>query len=70
MSLLGLAIGIVGSLAAARAIRAMLVGVSLIDAPTLVVVCLALAAVAVMACIVPARRAMAVSPTEALRGEG
>ena len=45
----------------------MLVDVPTIDIPTLVVVSAALAIVAVLASILPARRAMAVNPTEVLR---
>ena len=68
MCALGLALGLLGSLGAARAIRAMLVGVSAVDVPTLAVVCPALLAVAALASLLPARRATRVSPTEALRG--
>jgi predicted permease len=64
----GLAIGLAGSVAAGRLIRALLVGVSPVDWVTLGIVCLVLAAVSVLACLIPARRAMEVSPTEALRG--
>jgi ABC-type antimicrobial peptide transport system permease subunit len=65
---IGVAIGLAGSVVAGRLIRALLVGVSPFDWPTLALVCAVLAAVSVLACLVPARRAMAVSPTEALRG--
>ena len=68
MALAGIAIGLFGAAAVARAIRSMLVGVPTIDVPTLIVVSLTLVAVAVIACVIPAQRAMAVSPTEALRG--
>jgi putative ABC transport system permease protein len=68
MCLIGLGIGIVGSIAAATAIRAMLVGVSPVDVPTLALVCVVLMGVAVAASLLPAWRAMEVSPTEALRG--
>jgi putative ABC transport system permease protein len=65
---LGLAIGLAGSVAVARGIRAMLVDVSAVDLPTLGVVCVVLLGVAAVASALPARRAMGVSPTEALRG--
>jgi len=68
MCALGLALGLAGSLGVARAIRAMLVGVSTVDVPTLAVVCPVLLAVAAVASALPARRATGVSPTEALRG--
>ena len=64
----GLAAGLLGAVLVARAIRAMLVDVSPVDPPTLLGVCAALLAVAVLASLVPARRAMRVDPTAALRG--
>jgi predicted permease len=64
----GLVIGLAGSIVAGRWIRALLVGVSPVDWITLGTVCVLLAGVSVLACLVPARRAMAVSPTQALRG--
>jgi len=68
MALVGIIVGVMGAAGVARAIRSMLVGVPTIDVPTLVAVALVLAAVAAVASIIPARRALAVSPTEALRG--
>jgi putative ABC transport system permease protein len=68
LTLIGLAIGIVGALVVARALRSLLVGVPPMDLPTLGVVSLVLAGIALLACALPARRAMAVAPTEALRG--
>jgi len=68
MALIGIAAGLFGAAGMARAIRSMLVDVPTIDVPTLIGVALLLAMVAVLASIVPARRAMAVSPTQALRG--
>ncbi|HEX5438623.1 MAG TPA: ABC transporter permease [Gemmatimonadaceae bacterium] len=68
LTLAGLAIGIVGALVVARALRSLLVGVPPMDLPTLGVVSLVLAGIALLACALPARRAMAVAPTEALRG--
>ena len=68
LTLAGLAIGIVGALAVARALRSLLVGVAPIDPLTLGVAALALAGIAAVACVLPARRAMAVAPTDALRG--
>ena len=68
MALAGVVAGLAGALAVARAIRAMLVGVSAVDLPTLAAVSLALIAVAAAASALPARRAMAVHPMEPLRG--
>jgi putative ABC transport system permease protein len=67
MALVGIVIGLAGAAALARAIKSMLVGVPTIDIPTWLAVSAALAIVAVAASILPARRAMAVNPTEALR---
>jgi ABC-type antimicrobial peptide transport system permease subunit len=68
MVLVGTGLGLAGSAAAARTIRSMLVGVPPVDVATLLGVSALLALVAVVASILPARRAMAVDPTEALRG--
>ena len=64
---LGLVAGLVASAAVGRAIRALLVGVTPIDGPTLAATAAALAVVAVVACAVPARRALGVNPSETLR---
>ena len=47
----------------------LLFGVTPTDVPTFAVVPALVAAVALMACLVPARRAAAANPIEALRGE-
>ena len=67
MTLTGLALGLVGALAIDRLLRSMLVGVTTTDPTTLVVVVGVLVGVAACACVLPARRATTVSPTEALR---
>jgi ABC-type antimicrobial peptide transport system permease subunit len=63
---LGLIAGLLASLAATRALSAQLVGVQPSDPLTLTAVILALAATALAAVVVPARRAAAVDPTQAL----
>ena len=68
MSLIGLGIGLVASVALGRAIRALLVDISPIDLPTLLIASLALLAVSLFAAFVPARRATAVSPITVMRG--
>jgi predicted permease len=65
--LLGLPIGIVGSLFAGRAMSSLLFGVSPANAPVLVGTAAVLALVAMLACLLPSRRASRVSPIEALR---
>lgn len=67
MTAVGLIVGLAGAAAVQRLLASLLVGVTPTDAPTFVIVILLLGAVAALACAVPARRATAVSPTEALR---
>jgi putative ABC transport system permease protein len=68
MAITGAVIGAIGAIAVARAIRSMLVDVTAFDAPTLFAVAAALALVVVVASLLPARRALRVNPTDALRG--
>jgi putative ABC transport system permease protein len=68
MALAGIVLGVAAAIVVARAIRSLLVGVSTIDVSTLLVVCATLLAVVLLASVLPARRAMAVNPTDALRG--
>ena len=63
----GLVVGLLGGAAVVRLLRSLLVDVSPMDVPTFAVVAVVLAAVAAFASLLPARRATAVSPTEALR---
>lgn len=65
----GLAVGLVASLMLMPLIRSFLWGVTTTDPVTLAVVVLALGAVALLACYLPARRALKVTPIEALRSE-
>jgi len=66
---LGVAIGIAGTAAATRVIVAMLFGVSRLDPVTYLGVIALLAAVATIACSVPAWRAARVDPASTLRAE-
>jgi hypothetical protein len=68
LALIGLGIGLVASTLLARVMRSLLVKVSVIDVPTLAAVVAVLSAIAVLASALPARRATAVNPTDALRG--
>lgn len=66
---IGIVIGFVMSLALARVLTAVLIGVSAYDLMTFVLVPLLLVLVAFVACMVPARRAAKVDPLVALRYE-
>ncbi len=66
---IGLALGILGSLAVTRLLATMLFGVSPRDPLTMVAVAIVLALVSVAACLIPALRATRVDPLVALRYE-
>ena len=65
----GILIGLAGGLAGARALTSSLQGVSSTDLPTFTGTIALLTAVALVACAIPARRAIRVSPITALRHE-
>jgi putative ABC transport system permease protein len=69
LALVGIAVGVVASLAAARLLSSLLFGVSTTDPITFVSVALLLGGVAVLASWIPARRAASVDPIIALRAE-
>jgi len=69
MALVGVAIGAVAALGLTRLMTSLLFGVTPHDPLTLGSVVLALLSVAVLACYIPARRAMQVDPIVALRYE-
>jgi ABC-type antimicrobial peptide transport system permease subunit len=66
---LGVVIGLGGTFLLARLLESMLYGVSAVDPLALAAVTFGLVAIAMAASGIPARRAMAVEPVEALRGE-
>jgi putative ABC transport system permease protein len=69
LALVGVSFGIIGALATTRLAGKLLFGVSARDPLTILMVCILLGGVAVLACCIPARRAMRVQPVIALRGE-
>jgi predicted permease len=69
LTAIGLAIGVGASLALTRLIQRLLFGVSATDPLTFVMIPLLLAAVALLACWMPARRATRMNPLAALRYE-
>ncbi|MDQ6861110.1 MAG: ABC transporter permease [Verrucomicrobiota bacterium] len=66
---IGLVLGLVGALAAGRALASVLYGVGAVDLPALLVALISLSAVAMLACFFPAQRATRVDPMIALREE-
>lgn len=69
LAAVGVVLGLAGALAATRALRGLLYGVNPTDPLTFVAIALLLAGVALLASYIPARRALRVDPTEALRAE-
>jgi putative ABC transport system permease protein len=69
LTALGLVLGIGGALLLAQFLSSMLFNIGKYDPVTLVAVAVILSAVALLACLVPARRAMRVNPIVALRYE-
>jgi predicted permease len=69
MALIGVTVGIAGSLALTRLMAKLLFGVSAYDPLTFLAVACLLILVALAACYIPARRAMRVDPMVALRYE-
>jgi len=69
LALAGVAIGLAIALAASRAVGSLLYGIGATDLLTFTAVTIFLVAVAMLACYLPARRAMKIEPIAALRYE-
>ncbi len=67
--LLGVGVGLAGAIGAGRLLSSFLYEVRPTDPATIIVALCGLLAVAVAACIIPARRATRIAPADALRGE-
>jgi putative ABC transport system permease protein len=66
---IGLAMGLAGALGLTRLMESLLFGISPLDPVTFTAMPIVLAAAAVLASYLPARRAVAVDPVETLRAE-
>jgi putative ABC transport system permease protein len=69
MALIGLAVGLVGAFSMSRVLTGLLYGLSATDPVTYIGVSVVLLIVALLACLIPARRATRVDPIVALRTE-
>jgi len=69
LALLGIALGLAGAVALTRVMVSVLFEVKPTDPTTLIGMALLLTAVAMMACYIPARRALSIHPMTALRRE-
>jgi len=65
--LFGMAFGLAGALAVNNVLRSQLVGISPYDPVSMAGAPIALILIAVLACLVPARRAISIDPAVALR---
>jgi putative ABC transport system permease protein len=69
MALVGVAIGLMGTVMAARSLASLLYGISALDPVTLGATSAVLIAIVLAACALPARRAARIDPMRALRSE-
>ncbi len=69
LTLAGILVGVAGAFGLTRLLSSLLYGIAPSDPATFVIVSVMLLAVSLLACYIPARRAMKVEPIEALRYE-
>jgi len=69
LSAVGIALGLAGAYAMSSVFRSVLVGVSAVNPVTILGAAGVLAAIALIACYIPARRATRIDPASALRQE-
>jgi putative ABC transport system permease protein len=69
LALCGVVLGTLGAAATTRLLAGLLYGVRPVDPLTFAAIAALVAAIAVVACYMPARRALRISPTEALRAD-
>jgi len=69
ITLAGVAVGVIGALVLARVTQSLLFGVSPTDPATYLAVGAVIVGVALLACLIPARRATRVDPLVAIRDE-
>jgi putative ABC transport system permease protein len=69
LAAIGLVVGLLAAVALMQLMKTLLFGVSATDPVTLTCVSVTLAVVTLLACYIPARRAMSVDPIVALRAE-
>lgn len=69
ITIAGIAVGVVGALALGRVVQSLLFGVTPTDPVTYVAVSTTIVVVALVACLIPAQRAMRVDPLVAIRND-
>ena len=69
LAIVGVALGLLGAIAVTRLLKGLLFGISASDPWTFASIAVLLIGVALLACLIPARRATRVDPLEALRSE-